>query len=131
MNLKLKRNSFTSNGIFGILMDDNYNKIAVTLEHAYPLLNTYEPKIPDGVYTCVRGEHELSNLQPFNTFEITGVPGHSNLLFHSGNYNDDSHGCILLGKTVNGTMVTDSKRAFADFMALQDGLQTFILEVVS
>lgn len=130
MKLTLKRDDFRSTGIFGQLLDEAGTRIAVTLEHSYILLSTFEPKIPDGIYTCVRGEHQLHNGILFNTFEITGVYGHSGLLFHSGNFNRDSEGCVLLGQTVDGDMVTHSKRAFADFMALLDGLQMFTLEVI-
>ncbi len=130
MNLKLTRNSYASDGIFGTLTDESGSQVAVTLEHAYPLLTTFEAKIPPGVYTCVRGEHVLHNGAPFNTFEVTGVAGHAGILFHSGNFNKDSEGCVLLGQSVLLGAIINSKRAFADFMSLQDGLQTFTLEVV-
>jgi hypothetical protein len=130
VNLKLTRNSYTPDGIFGTLTDENGNRVAMTLEHAYPLLTTFEAKIPSGTYICVRGEHELHNTVPFNTFEITGVAGHSNLLFHVGNFNRDSEGCVLIGEEKGLSMLVGSKRAFADFMTLQDGLQTFTLEVM-
>ena len=131
MNLTLTRNSYEQDGVFGVLTNEDGARIAVTLEHAYLLLSSYVPKIPPGTYTCVRGEHQLASmLTPFSTFEITGVPGHTNLLFHAGNFNADSEGCILLGKNQAPGMVTDSKETFAYFMSLQDGLNEFTLEVL-
>lgn len=72
--------------------------------------------------------------EDFETFEITGVPGHSNLLFHWGNFNQDSEGCILLGERTaeegNGEMITNSRAAFARFMGIQAGIGSFDLIVV-
>ena len=92
------------------------------------------PKIPQGVYTCMRGEHELENGPKFITFEVMGVPGHSGLLFHKGNFDNDSKGCILLGMNVVGApgarMITQSGLAFDRFMALQKGVDDFQLTVI-
>jgi hypothetical protein len=72
--------------------------------------------------------------QPFTTFEITGVPGHSNILFHIGNYNKDSEGCVLLGRGITEAqsgdqMITMSNTTFKYFMDNQAGVDTFILTV--
>ena len=103
--------------------------IANTMEHSYD----GQPKLSDGVYTCVRGTHRLHNGIPFVTFEVTGVPGHSGILFHVGNWNKDSDGCILVGDAVvdssQGRMITNSKVMFADLMALQAGVDSFTLTV--
>lgn len=130
MNLKLTRNEYAQNGIFSTLTTEAGTHVAETLEHAYPMLTSYEPKIPVGIYKCVRGEHRLHGKPPFGTFEVTGVAGHSGILFHAGNYNTDSDGCVLVGEKRFENMITNSKRTFAAFMALQDGLQEFILEIV-
>ena len=73
--------------------------------------------IPAGYYTYRRWH---SKKHP-NTFEIL-VPGHTALLFHSGNSESDTEGCILLGHRIEtyqerrvirgGT----SKQAFEEFM---------------
>lgn len=72
--------------------------------------------------------------QPFTTFEVMNVPGHTNILFHSGNFNSDSEGCILLGSGVkvlkNGEwMLVNSKSMFEDFMKTQDSVNEFQLTV--
>ena len=95
MIVTLKRTEFRDDGIFGELSAGNLN--LVTLEHSYDK----KPKIPVGTYKCVRGVHHLANMvHPFTTFEVTGVPGHTNILIHPGNWNSDSEGCILVGKVI-------------------------------
>ena len=128
---RLTRRDFYSTGIFGdFTFDGDDAPFMVTLEHAYPIETGFAPVVPPGVYTCVRGTHALSNGVPFVTFEITGVSGHSGILFHAGNYNADSHGCVLCGKAILGGMITGSKDEFAAFMARLEGVDSFDLEVV-
>jgi len=135
MNLTLKRTDHREDGIFGVLLDDKGNQIAVTLEHSYDSMNgdgSYTSKIPNGTYTCIRGEHCLHiNSPKFSTFEITGVKGHSGILFHKGNVNIDSNGCVLLGKAYGGEprMLYNSRITFDKFLLLQDGVNSFILTV--
>jgi len=135
MDLILKRNRFRQDGIFGELLKDNGDGFVVTLEHAYRDQNlNYSPKIPEGSYTCVRGMHRLDGMtEDFETFEITNVPGHTNILFHVGNFNNDSSGCILLGSNVlkadAGWSIQSSRVAFTRFMELQEGVDKFTLIV--
>lgn len=130
MNLVLTRNHNGPDGIYAVLTSVYGDFVAATLEHAYPIFSSFEPKIPRGSFTCVRGQHALHNGIPFETFEITGVPGHQGLLFHAGNFNADSEGCILLGRAHVGNMVTESRATFRKFMELQSGADKFNLEVV-
>lgn len=136
MELKLKRLDYFSDGIFGELYDSAGRKLASTLEHAYDSGNgngSYVPKLPNGNYICLRGVHKLHDGVPFETFEITGVPGHSDILFHVGNYNKDSDGCVLLGinqETVSKTHYVDNSRiAFGRFIDTVKGLDKFTLTV--
>lgn len=134
MNLTLTRKRCTGDGIFGELSEESGDICAVTLEHAYAIMGApfgWEPKIPPGQYLCRRGTHRLASMtQDFETFEITGVPGHSNILFHCGNYNADSEGCVLLGIRAEESMIMQSREAFACFMAAQAGLDSFLLNVI-
>lgn len=114
------------------LFDAEGDQVAVTLE---PLFYG-APKLPPGIYRCVRGIHRLHNKEakPFETFEITGVPGHTGILFHVGNFIHDSDGCVLLGRVVSSTetepvMVTDSVKTFTRFMLDQEGVESFPLTV--
>lgn len=136
MNLTLARFLYRQDGIFGRLTDENYKQLAVTLEHAYKTdAGGWMPKIPAGTWTCVRGRHRLDGmLHDFETFEVTGVPGHTGLLFHKGNWNKDSKGCILLGadtgESTEGQMITNSLATFGTVMGLQSGIEQFTLTVL-
>ncbi len=137
MDLILNRTLVSDEGIFGELMTPSKDFIACTLEHAFiqsQLAQQFYAKLPAGVYTCLRSQHQLhSSPAPFETFEVTDVPGHTGILFHTGNWNKDSDGCILLGEqytTIEGEAVLmQSKRAFSAFMALQEGEDSFTLTV--
>lgn len=126
----LVRNEFRDDGIFSTLCDKDGNIVAKTLEHSYNKL----PKIPNGTWKCVRGPHRLHNMtEDFITFEITGIAGHSDLLFHWGNYNKDSEGCVLMGAADamvgDIEMITNSRVTFAKFMASLEGVNEFYLKV--
>jgi len=134
MRLTLQRVYSSEHGIFGVLYTESRSKVAVTLEHAYPAQEGFVPKIPPGVYKCVRGIHRLhSNPDSFQTFEIEGVAGHSNLLFHVGNYNHDFDGCVLLGTDFDcgekPTQIWGSRHAFYGFMEFLETQTEFELEV--
>ncbi len=127
----LQRHDFLPEGIFGTLRSEDNEEICKTLEHAYGALNgLYLPKIPSGNYICVRGMHRLASMNhDFETFEVIGVFGHTGLLFHAGNTNDDSHGCILVGEVVQNKMILRSLKAFATFMESVKGVNAFNLVV--
>ena len=133
----LTYNTYRPDGIFGeFAFEGDSEPFMVTLSHAYQQADgTWQPIVKPGEYRCVRGTHALSNGIPFETFEITGVEGHSGLLFHPGNFNADSHGCTLCGDKIvvqadGSWMVTNSKAKFLSFMAQLEGIDTFRLKVV-
>ncbi len=139
MDLDLVRNSNRSDGIFSqLLTADEEHSVCMTLEHAYPGKNDFQPKLPNGTFICKRGKHRLHGMtEDFETFEITGVEGHSGMLFHWGNLNRDSEGCVLTGDAIaeypagapHTEMITNSRAAFARFMKLQEGADQFTLRV--
>jgi hypothetical protein len=132
MKINMQRHDFLKTGIFGMLESQDQSLIAYTLEHAYEVSpGVFAPKIPPGTYTCIRGIHQLEGMtHTFETFEITGVEGHSNLLFHPGNTNRDSSGCILLGLSrLDNIDILHSKDAFNKFLELQKGVESFALTV--
>ncbi len=124
---KLIRKEFRADGIFSELYNEKNELIAHTLEHSYD----NKPKIYNGTFKCVRGPHRLHNMtEDFTTFEITGVTGHQDILFHWGNFNKDSEGCVLLGTSEatgadGAKMVTASRPCFAKFMAGLEGVNEF------
>jgi hypothetical protein len=74
--------------------------------------------------------------EDFITFEIKGVPNFNGIpvtgvLFHWGNYDKDSEGCVLMGSSETPTMITNSRQTWADFMKDLDGIDSFTLTVQS
>lgn len=127
MKATLKRISGTEYGIFSTLTIAG--KTFYTLEHAYPKEKSFSPKIEGlGEYQCKRGPHTLHS-GPIETFEVLGVQGHSGILFHVGNFNKDSEGCILVGLSKSDKQINESTKAFAEFMELLKGVNEFTLEV--
>ncbi len=140
MNMTLLRQVAESDGVYGTLTSEDNAFSCVTLEHAYDsgLGNgTYSPKLPNGTYTCQRGQHQLESMTtPFTTFQIMNVLGHTNILLHFGNYNKDSNGCVLLGRRIvpnpsasGENMITSSRNTFNAFMDLQEDVDQFTLTV--
>lgn len=128
--MKLTRTDYTPDGIFGTLTAQSGESWA-TLEHGYlqesevPL---YMPKLPNGTYTCKRGQHMLHS-GPIETFEIENVPGHTGILLHPGNTENASEGCVLLGMHRVGDAITESRVAFGQLMNILSGLDEFNLTV--
>lgn len=137
MLIKLKRYAANHDGVLGKLFLENGHEFCFTLEHSYDsgLGNgSYTPKVPVGAYKCIRSQHRLhSSTASFETFEVKGVPEHKGILFHTGNWNDDSDGCILLGNNITTTpdahMITNSRATFKKFMELLTGFNEFTLVV--
>ena len=135
--MKLLRDDSVVSGIFGKLTSDDMKLGLFTLEHAFPVTTQnpviYVPVIPPGVYTCKRGLHRLHGMaEDFETFEITGVAGHQGLLFHWGDYNRDSEGCVIVGQTRQGIVgvFNHSRHAgFLEFMDYLTGIDEFPLTV--
>lgn len=123
--ITLTRTRYDADGIFGELTNGTKH-ICYTLEHSFDSV----PAVPAGTYTCKRGQHSLAGMaNNFITFEVQNVPGHTGILFHTGNVNRDSEGCILVGQAIKGSVLLESRLAFASFMELLDRLPTFTLEV--
>lgn len=133
MTLKLIRKQYIKDGIFSELVDEAGKVLFCTLEHAYDVGGgKFEPKLKAGTYKCEQGPHRLKSMtSSFDTFEVKGVMDHTGILFHVGNYNKDSDGCILIGRKVidyNGQrIITNSKLAFKEFMDLVSGKELVLI----
>ncbi|WP_454907616.1 DUF5675 family protein [Variovorax gossypii] len=136
MNIQLNRQSQRADGIFGSLYVSDA-PFCVTLEHAFAdSYGGYWPAVPKGNYTCVLGSHQLAHYnqgRAFQSYEVQSVPGHRGIIFHPGNHNADSKGCIFLGLGVHTHSstwsVTHSQEAFERFLALLSGSSAFYLSV--
>ncbi len=135
MNMSIMRNTFDKDGIFGEMKSDDGSFSCLTLEHAYKSNDSFYPKVPEGTYLCVRGNHRLESMdKEFVTFELQDVPRCIGILIHCGNKNEDSSGCILIAKnwgnrSDGGKMICDSKSSFQEFIKLQDGNDQFFLTI--
>lgn len=93
---------YINDGIFCFTLEDEHRDEKVA----------GETRIPAGRYRIVKRDygrfydaykerwgHEC-------VFEITGVPNFTHILFHTGNHDGHTAGCILLGMTLEGTVDT-------------------------
>lgn len=125
----LERQDVSAAGAFGRLLHVG-EPFAVTLERTYEVPGEPVVKIPPGVHRCTRTRFIRGQ---YDTYEVH-VFGHSRLLFHRGNYEHDSDGCILVGEEVgvlNGEKaIIHSGAAFDRFMELAANAPEFYLEVL-
>ena len=130
-SLLLKRFDHREWGTYGALIGPK-GPFIVTLERPYTDGFGKMSYIKAGVYTCKRVQSPTFG----NTFEVTGVPGRKHILFHAGNWTDDTRGCILTGTSfdpVGGSDgkngVTGSRIAFDEFLDMTRGTNSFSLTV--
>lgn len=128
MEVVLQRHKQDEKGTMGWLHIEGEKAIA-TLELPWANNEVKKSCIPVGRYLVKR------TLSPKfgRTFEITGVPDRSKILFHWGNLINHTQGCVLLG-TGHGMhqsfySIFASLRAFEVFMKALKGVDEFWLEV--
>jgi len=109
-------------GIIGVLTIDSVI-FCFTLERDDTFLKP-------GCYHCQR----FHGTKWKNTFEIE-VPGHTAVLFHSGNVEADTEGCVLLGATTGKLQgeraVLSSGETFKRFLNIMEKLNFFTLFVTN
>jgi len=126
--MRLIRIANTEAGIFGVLL---YKEIPlfVTLENQWRDNTPFISCIPEGVYHCDRIESPRFG----NTFEVINVPGRTSILFHAGNVEPDTTGCILLamsyGMLHNTPAITNSRVAMGKFLDILKDTEAFSLIV--
>ena len=113
----------------GTLSIDGWPRM-VTLEEAWRDNQRQISCIPEGNYTIKR--HQSPRFG--ETFIVQNVPGRSHILFHAGNTDEDTLGCILVGSEFGEIKkkpaVLRSKSAFLLFMNLLTGVDTASLQIV-
>ena len=115
-------------GTFGVLKI-NKEVFCVTLEPADLMNKQNISSIPAQQYICQR---YTSPKYP-DTFQVLNVPDRDNVLFHAGNFDDDTKGCILLaqhfGKIRGERAVLNSGNTFKSFLAIMAGIKDFHLTI--
>ena len=119
----------STRGTFGVLRVGQV-PFALTLEKPWSDNQQNISCIPMGVYRCVRVQSPRFG----KTFEVTQVPGRTHILFHRGNYLEDTEGCILVAEEFSGTyekpMIVSSHRGFMEMMKLLQDDSEFELEIL-
>ena len=128
MELTLVRVGQSDRGTFGVLRNGQV-PFVLTLERPWWDNQMGISCIPNGTYICKR----VRSPKFGDTFEVTGVPGRTHILFHRGNSIDDTEGCILIAEEFSGThdkpMVVSSMRGYSEFMDLLKDEATFQITI--
>ena len=116
-------------GTFGVLLI-NGESVCVTLERYWLNNRPNLSCIYTGQYICKKFESEIFG----ETFKVLAVYGRHGILFHTGNFKNDSKGCILLGERF-GTLrdkrcILNSNVAFKKFMYKLSKTEQFKLSIV-
>ena len=123
MKLKLKRVAQTERGTFGVLLNDKNIPLCVTLEDPWKDNLKNISSIPEGTYKV--SPHNGTKFK--NVWILHDVPHRSAILIHAGNSTNDTSGCVLVGRSFNGHMITQSKDALDFLRAILP--QNFTLEI--
>lgn len=135
----LRLTGFKAVATQGVLLDSEGIPICVTHELPWKENKPMVSCIPLGSYFCKKVfDRKSGNLVPIKvTYEITQVPNRAGILFHCGNSNRDTLGCVLLGEMFRnggamfGQQILNSRDAFQRFIDLLKPIDTFTLKVTS
>lgn len=133
--LRVRENKW---GTFGVLIDEEESEqlpICLTLERRWLNNQTNLSSIPLGEYACVRHESPT-----FGETFLIKIESRPNILFHWGNFQENSLGCVILAEKYDKVFnkksglfewgVAESKDAFNEFMARLNGKDSFKLLVL-
>lgn len=125
----LRRETSKVNGTLGIL-SINKKIFCCTLEESDEENTSNISSIPTGQYICRRYSSERYK----NTFEVIQVTGRSGILFHAGNTEKDTAGCIILGQHFGKLKsceraILNSGKTFEEFMEKLDDVFEFHLTI--
>ena len=129
MILILDREKHCSNDTINIgsICDPDDDFALCTLENPWLDNEPYISCIPKGAYDCIR----VNSPRYGNTFTVPDVEGRTHILFHWGNWEKNTLGCILLGKLTNSRdMIMDSRRAFGEFIKHTQDVDGFLLDII-
>ena len=126
MRLFLERFAYHPDGTLGRIQLPQCRLF--TIERPWAQNQPFVSCIPEGLYRCAR----ITSPRFGETFEVTGVPGRSHILFHAANRASELEGCIAPGMALYAAVdVGQSRIAMAQLMASLEGLAGFDLVVRS
>ena len=116
-------------GTFGVLRIEG-KAFCVTLEPQDKLNRRNISNIPPGKYIC----RKVTSPRFGKTFEVLKVPNRSHILFHAGNTQHDTRGCILLGRKYgvlrHNRAILNSGKTFKEFIGLMYATDEFELNII-
>ena len=121
MTYLLKRIAQDEEGTFGILYDSTGIQLCVTCELPWDDDIAAKSCIPEGTYHCIphnSPEHP-------KTWEVTNVPGRSEILIHNANLPSQLLGCIGVG---DGFGVLEGMKAVLNSVATMNVLRRILPE---
>lgn len=126
--LTLRRVTYHDQAVQGVLIYKN-RAVMLTLEDPWKSNQSMVSCIPSGSYLC-----KPHNTVKFpNTWALQDVPGRSSILLHAGNTEDDTHGCVLVGRRfadMNGKpAVAESQAAMDQLRFMTKGWREFQLTI--
>lgn len=118
VNLEIIRlEESAEHGTFGVLKI-NKSVYCCTLEPSDRLNKTNQSSIPAKQYKC----NKIISPKYGTTYQVMDVPDRTHILFHAGNIDDHTEGCIILGqhfgKLRGNKAVLNSGKTFMRFMEL-------------
>lgn len=91
--LRLERKIYSDSAILGVLYNAYDKELCKTLENPYVRNTPRISCIPEGKYICKSFSGSIYK----NVWEVKDVPNRSAILFHNGNLERHTQGCILVG----------------------------------
>lgn len=126
MIVELRRIEESEDGTIGILLLNKKIQCFI-LENKNLANKPCVSCVPIGIYNCKRVQSPRFN----ETFEVTNVPNRTHILFHVGNTEKDTFGCLLPGDRVgylkNKRAVLDSGKSFVNLMEELESINEFKL----
>ncbi len=122
----------TEYGTFGIFFNEGL-PFALTLENSWINNVRNISCIPIGRYKCQR----YISPKHGETFRIMNVPNRGEIegiIFHKGNLDDDTRGCVLIGEQFENLnrepAILRSGKGFSEFMELNNNKDDFDLIIM-
>ena len=117
---------------FGVLVCGGVQPLALTIENPWINNKRNISCIPVGRYKCKR----FISPRFGETFEIIDVPGRGEtepIIFHSGNRDDDTRGCPIVGRyfgrIYDEPAILDGRKGHKDFMSEMKDIDEFELTI--